>query len=304
MDLFTKEEAFDFLKNILDVKEAEMRLSTDRKGLLDNIVTNMQTRLLFNNMRLLSDPPESRHRPTFEEIKLDLKNGIGGLCYNLNVAAYYLIKAIGYDAVLAHGTCTSSTRFEDNHVFVYINNVEKSKDKFLLEAGFGFPTFRVINLDFDKESPIYIDSFIEYKYIKHEGLIMRMHRKGELVKGSVNTPDGVNFFLDGWRRFYFADPERYTNDIEEFFAPFDKVFQNPSASPFHMSFRVVGFPSRKAVMVVNDKTLIENDQGELVATVIEGGDEGIIQTVQKHFPAIPEELSRNALKNWRKSLKL
>uniref|UniRef100_A0A2C9M5Y5 arylamine N-acetyltransferase n=2 Tax=Biomphalaria glabrata TaxID=6526 RepID=A0A2C9M5Y5_BIOGL len=303
IDLFSRDEAFNFLKDNLNVKDVEQRLSMDRKNLLDDIATNMQIHLVFNNMRLLSLPQELRQRPSFDEIKSDLKSGIGGLCYNLNVAAYYLIKAIGFDAALAHGTCTSSTKFHDNHVFVYIRNVEKNGDVFLLEAGFGFPTFRVINLDFEKESPIYIDSFIEYKYIKHEGQILRMHRKGELVRGATcNTSDGVNFFLDGWRRFYFADPERFTNSIEEFYAPFDQVFQNPKASPFHLTFRAVGFPGKKAVMVINDKTLIENDQGELVSTPIEGGDEGILQAVHKYFPVIPQELSRAALANWRASL--
>lgn len=158
-----------------------------------------------------------------DEIKADLKSGIGGLCYNLNVAVYYLLKTVGFDVVLAHATCTSSTKFQDNHVAVYVRNVEKPGDKFIAEAGFGFPTYHAVSLDFEKESPKYIDSFIEYKYIKYEGNLLRMHRKGELIKGTTNTPDGVNFFLDGWRRFYFADLTKFTTNIEDFYAPFDQV---------------------------------------------------------------------------------
>ncbi|CAL1536813.1 unnamed protein product [Lymnaea stagnalis] len=304
MDLFSRGEALNFLEHNLKVTNVQQRIISDRKALLDEVATNIQIHLVFQNLRLLSEPLEARHRPSFKEIKADLKLGIGGLCYNLNVAAYFLLKTIGFDAVLAHATCTSSTLFHDNHVVVYVRNVERTGDNFIVEVGFGFPTFRAVSLDFEKESPVYIDSFIEYKYIKYEGNILRMHRKGELVKGSTNTPDGVNFFLDGWRRFYFADPKRFTSNIEEFYEPFDQVFKNPSASPFHMSFRVIGFPGRKAIMVINEKTLIENDQGELISSNIEGGDEGIIQTVKKYFPVIPKELTRAALASWRNSTKL
>ena len=40
-----------------------------------------------------------------------------------------------------------------------------------------------------------------------------------------------------------------------------QVFTNPIGSPFHKSLRVIGFPGRRAVMVINDKTLIEDDAG-------------------------------------------
>lgn len=139
------------------------------------------------------------------------------------MAAYFLLKAIGFKATIAHATCTSSVIFPDNHVVVYTEDVEKPGDKFLVEVGFGFPTFRAISLDFEDESAHFVDSFIEYKYIKYEGKILRMHRKGDLVKSQgQSSVDGLHFVLDGWRRFYCANPEG-SNDVEEFYPPFDQV---------------------------------------------------------------------------------
>ena len=156
-----------------------------------------------------------------DEIKADIVSGAGGLCYNINVATFYLLKALGFDVVLVHGTCTSSVMFLNNHVNVHVRNVEKTGDVFLVETAFGFPTFRAISLDFEKESPAYRDSFLEYKYIKHEGKLLRMHRHGDQApKG--NLPEGVLFMLDGWRRFYFTDTSGTTN-IEDFYSDFDAV---------------------------------------------------------------------------------
>ncbi|BFZ20185.1 hypothetical protein BsWGS_23224 [Bradybaena similaris] len=300
--MFTREEAVKFLTENLNIPNVEQRLKSDRKNLLDEIATNIQTHLPFQNLKLLSEVPEKRHRPSLDEIKADLMSGIGGLCFNLNIATYFLLKAAGFKASLAHGTCTSSVIFPDNHVVVYVEDVETSGDKFLVEVGFGFPTFRAVSLNFEHESPAFTDSFIEYKYIKYQGKILRMHRKGDLVKSQgPSSVDGLHFVIDGWRRFYSADTEG-TDNVEEFYPPFEQVFTNAKASPFHASFRVICFPNKKAVMVINEKTLIENDNGELVPEAIQSGDDGIIQAVKHHFPIIPEDLARRALKNWRQTV--
>ncbi|GFO46835.1 arylamine n-acetyltransferase [Plakobranchus ocellatus] len=220
-DMFTPDEALSFVTEKLGVKSAQARMTSDRKNLLDEVVTAVQTELPFSNINLLRVSTESRCRPSLEEIKADIISGVGGLCYNLNVATFFLLKALGYDSVLVHGTCTSSVIFPNNHINVLVSNVEKLGDKFLVETAFGFPTFRAINLNFEKESPVFRDSFLEYKYMKHEGQILRMHRQGDLAPRS-NLPEGVLFVLDGWRRFYFCDTSGTTN-IEEFYADFDEV---------------------------------------------------------------------------------
>ncbi|XP_005112855.1 uncharacterized protein LOC101854469 [Aplysia californica] len=300
MSMFTKDEALSFLKNNLKVRDVEKRLETDRRSLLDDFVVAMQTQLVFQNLRLLSVPKAQRRRQTVEEIKSDLLSGVGGLCYNLNVSAFFLLQALGYRASMVHATCTSSVLFPDNHVVVYVCDVATPGDKFLVEVGFGFPTYRAISLDFEKESPEYIDSFIEYKYIRHEGKVLRMHRKGCPIRAMGKKNPLVDFVVGDWRRFYLVEPES-TTQLAEFDEDFDQVFQNPAASPFHGSFRVIGFPNRKAVMVVNQKTMIEDDKGDLQVSAIEGGDDGVVAKVKELFPVLPDQLVQDAMTNFRAS---
>ncbi|GFS03084.1 arylamine N-acetyltransferase [Elysia marginata] len=297
-DMFTPEEAFSFVAEKLKVKNVRERIASDRKRLLDDIAVAMQTELPFQNVHLLRISRENRRRPTLEEIKADILTGAGGLCYNVNVTTFYLLKALGFEVVLVHGTCTTTVAFLNNHIIVHVKNVEKPGDTVLMETAVGFPTFRAISLDFEKESPAYRDSFIEYKYMKHEGKILRMQRHGDSVPRS-NLPEGVLLVIDGWRRLYFTETSGTAN-IEDFYSNFDEVFTNPKASPFHLSLRVVGFCEKRAAMVINGKTLIENDEGDLDAKEIPGGDEGIVAEVKRLFPVLSEESIRQAVANWRK----
>lgn len=297
-DMFTPDEAFKFVTENLKVKNARERVISDRKALIDDIVTAMHTELMFTSVPLLRVPFEYRRRPTLEEIKADVVAGYGGLCYNLNVTTFYILKALGFDVVLVHATCTTSVSVPNNHIVVNVSNVEKHGDLFLIENAIGFPTFRAINLDFEKESPVYRDSFIEYKYIRHEGKILRMQRHGDTLPRS-NLPEGVLLIIDDWRRTYFTETTGSTN-VEEFYPCFDVVFTDPRASPFHSSLRVVGFPGQKAAMIVNGKKIIENDEGDLVATDIPGGDEGIAAEIHQLYPVFPEEYIKQAVVNWRK----
>lgn len=297
--MFSCEEAFSFIEQKLKVKNARERAASDRKALLDDIAIAMQTELPFHNVYLLRVPSENRRRPTLEEIKADAMSGAGGLCYNGNITTFYLLKAIGFDVVLVHGTCTTTVMYPNNHILVHARGVEKSGDTFLLETAVGFPTFRAISLDFENESPEYRDSFIEYKYIKHEGKILRMQRHGDPAPKS-DLPDGVLLMIDGWRRMYFSDPNGTTN-LEEFHSDFDKVFIDPKATPFHLSFRVIGFPHKRAAMVINQNLIVENDEGDLEATEIPGGDEGIAAEVRRLFPVLSQDSVKQAIANWRKS---
>ena len=92
-------------------------------------------------------------------------------------------------------------------MFVYVYDLYKTGDQHIVEVGFGFPTLRAVNVDFEVESPVFVDSFLEYKYVKHEGKILRMHRKGCLVRESRRKNSVTDFYIGEWRRFYIADLE-------------------------------------------------------------------------------------------------
>ena len=163
-----------------------------------------------------------RRRPTLEEIKADILSGAGGVCYNLNTATFYLLKALGFDVVLVRAKVLSTVMRPSNHIIVHARNVEKPGDAFLVDIGTGFPTFRAISLDFEKESPVYRGSFHEYKFIRHEGKILRMHRDGN--QSSRGHLFGIEFHIvDGWFCFFLSETSGTTN-IEEFYTDFDEVF--------------------------------------------------------------------------------
>ena len=60
-DMFTPDEAFSFVSDKLKVKNARERITSNRKGLLNEIAVAMQTELPFQNVHLLRDPLESRY---------------------------------------------------------------------------------------------------------------------------------------------------------------------------------------------------------------------------------------------------
>ncbi|GFN90242.1 arylamine n-acetyltransferase 1-like [Plakobranchus ocellatus] len=296
-EMFTKEEALKFLESRLGVKDVQKRRISNPQTLLDDITTSIQAHIPFNNMSLMSIAPEKRRRPTLEEIKESVVSGTGGLCYVLNVALFCILKALGFDVVMA----SVNVFFPRNHILVYARDVNKEGDVFLIDSGFGYPTFRAISLDFEKESPEFTDSFIEYKYMKKDKKILRLHRNGDFGQRSAARP----VYIDGWRVAYVARCYGTAN-IEDFYLDYDEVytFQSPIRKPFKTSFqtnfRLVQFPEKRAVIISNLKLMLENESGNLETILMEGGDEGILSAVRRYFPVIPEEMARQAVSQWRK----
>ncbi len=75
-----------------------------------------------------------------------------------------LFKALGFSVRMLPSVVTSSHSAPNNHVLLLINGLENGTDVHLVDCGTGFPTFRTISLNFSEESPIFMDSFLEYKH--------------------------------------------------------------------------------------------------------------------------------------------
>ena len=88
-----------------------------------------------------------------------------------------LLEALGYEVY--HVTSSIGNK-PDNHILTIVQNVQKPGDKFLVDVGIGYPTFDPIPLDFVKESPVYKQSFLEYKFAWLEGMLVRFHRREEM----------------------------------------------------------------------------------------------------------------------------
>lgn len=298
--MFSKQEAVSFLETSLGVEHVEHRLQSDRKNLLDEIIITIQGKIPFQSLTLMAVPPGERSRPNVEAIKAECMAGIGGLCYNLNVFTWGLLKGLGYFAQLCPATCTSSVTSPNNHLLVLVHDLQNRGDVHLVECGFGFPTFRAVPLDFESESPVYVDSFLEYKYVKINDQYLRMHGKGDMIKRNDPPVEGLDFFQGHWRRFYFFSL-RPADCLDVFNETFDRCFTVPRATPFDHSPRALWFPGKRAVIVVNDKLMLEGDGGVLETSIL-AGDEEIIQCFRRHFPQISEVIVRNAVSEWRRLL--
>lgn len=294
--MFTKEGAVSFLQTAWGVKRVEDRLLNDRKALLEEIATLIQVKVPFQSVTFMAIPPAERKRPSVTTIKEECMAGVGGLCYNLNVFTWGLLKGLGFSAQLCPATCTSTISSPDNHVFILISDLEKKGDLHLVECGSGFPTFRVISLNFEEESPVYVDSFLEYKYIRHDGQFLRMHGEGDRIKRNDPPIDGLDFFLGKWRRFYFFTL-RPQESLSYFDAEFDKVFTVPLSTPFDHSPRALCFPDQRAVILVNNRQMVEGEGGQLETTVLEGDDQ-IVDSYRHYFPVLGDDTVRRALQQW------
>ncbi|KAL8562998.1 hypothetical protein ACOMHN_004690 [Nucella lapillus] len=292
--MFGTQEAISFLQDDWGVQRVEERLknTSSRKGLLDEIATLIQVRLPFQCITLMATPPDERKRPTVDSIKTDCKRGLGGLCFILNVFAWGLLRGLGFRARLSWASCTSTTMNPNNHIMVLIYDLDKKGDIHLVETGCGFPTFRAISLNFAEESPAYVDSYLEYKYIRHGGKYLRMHGKGDTVKRNDPPIEGLDFFAGKWRRFYYFSLEP-TDKLSDFDAALDRIYTVPCSTPFDHFPRCLAFPDQRAVILVNNRLKVDKN-GELETTVLDG-DEAIVHSYRQYFSILGEDAVRRAL---------
>ena len=210
-------------------------------------------------------PKNRQSAPSIDEIKTSVTSGRGGLCYCLNTFMKLLLEALGYDV---YHVTSSISNTPDNHILTIVQNVQKPSDKFLVDVGTGHPTFDPIPLDFTEESPVYKQSYLEYKFAWMEGMLVRCHHTEEM-------------HLEGWRKFCIIDLT--PRDLAFFQEPMDRVYSDPSLTPFHTSLRVVCFPKGKAVCIRDNCLLVENNSQKLVEEPLADGKE-ILAKVNELFP--------------------
>ena len=288
--MLTKEEAGNFLATHLNISNEE--LNQEKKlQLLNRIISSYHKTIPFQNLGLLSKEPSTRHKPTLEEVKDNVLKGKRGLCYINNVFMCYLLKSIGYEAQFG----IASVACKNNHIIVLVSSVESSGDLYLVEVGCGYPTFQAIPLNFETESPTYTDSFLEYKFIKKDGRIWRMHKRGDLRPGGPSVPS--QDIINGCRRFYDFSLE--TQPLQYYDKYMEEVYSNPGMSPFHKSLRIIYFKEGNT-FGFKDKTLLEeNSRHELVGTQLENLD--ILNSIiSKKCLQFSKDTVEKATSNWMK----
>ena len=157
---------------------------------------------------------------TWKEIKSAVMCGNGGLCYTVGTFLNCLLDALGYDTYIPAsyigGGFTSM-----NHIATIVQNLTFPGSKHLVDAC-GYPTFEPIPLDFEKESPVYRQGFLEFKFVIEGNTVSRFHRRGDLFNSSDDALPG------GWR--IFAKMNLTPQELSAFQQPMKDVYTKPGVN--------------------------------------------------------------------------
>lgn len=285
MDL-SKEEAIQFITDVLGISDPEKKLQEDHVTFLNEIIMAIHCSVPFQNITLLIQDVADQHVPTVEEIKADLMGKKGGLCYTIGVFGTYLLQALGYDAYLCAGSITIFD--SNNHVICIVRNLTNPRSLHMVDAWSGWPTFEAVPLDFQDESPIYNFSFLKFKFVRKGTFIQRYHRNEE------SYPFHTDQHFNGWRKvceFDMAIPR----DISSFAQPMSRVYKQPGdLSPFLVSFRAITYKDLKLIAIRDDMLLLEKDDHKVESTKLQSRKE-VCEAVGKYFPQFTAEDVMKAL---------
>ena len=297
--MLTRNDAVQFLENSWGINDVESQLKTDREMFLNRLIRIMHERVPFQLLSALRDlslilNKEKRMVYTIKEINEMCMSGLGGNCGVLNTFTWQILKSLGYSAHLCG--CIIPNTIISTHLAVIVKDLVNPGDVHLVECGCGQPTFQAISLNFNEESPIFQESFLEYKYIKHDGKLCRMHGKGDLVKRNDPPIEGVDFIIGKWRRFYEFSLENFERETLKRLGDYFDVRCAPKNFPPRAAIYLKG----KAVIIVGNNLFIEQEDKTLKKTKL-GSDDEIMKAYQDYFPTIDQNLVSLALSTWPKS---
>ena len=251
-EMLSQKEAMYFVTEVLKIPRPVESKQENPHDFLSRLIVAFHQTIPFQSMSLLAVKPEDRHKPTLQETKLSVMSGKGGLCYSLNPFMKFLLEALGYDVYFV----SSDIKHPSNHIITVVQNLRKPGDKYLVDVGIGYPTFEAIPLDFEYESPVYMHSFLQYKFVREGNAIVRWHGKGGSMPGVM--------IVNGWRKICIIDPTPKT--LEFFNEPMNLVYTDPCITPFHTSLRVAIFRGLKATCIKDMSLLLEDDGHTLQET--------------------------------------
>ena len=281
MALISQDEAEVFVKRNLGLRDYENRPS-DRQVFLNKVIRAFSAEIPFQNVTLLATEPANRKRPSLTEVKEAVFSGVGGLCYTTVVFLKYLLEALGFNVHFIAGSVLSHP---DNHLGILLKDLTHQGSTHLADAN-GYPTFQAIPLDFEEKSPIYNESFFEYKFMrkineKGQKVILRLHRRGDYY-----GPEG-ELFKDGWRTF--CEFNLTPRELSHFDAAMEKIYTIPyEGSPFLVGLRVVQFSMQSRMVAIKDKKLLLENEDHAVREFPLKTKEEYLSTVQKYFPQLAE----------------
>ena len=299
-DMLTRDDAVQFLENSWGINDVESQLKTDRDMFLNRLIRTMLEKVplqllsAFRDLSLILNN-QKRMVYTIKEINEMCMSGLGGNCGVLNTFTWQILKVFGYSAHLFGGVIPST--IISTHLAVIVKDLVNPGDVHLVECGSGHaPTFKAISLNFNEESQIFQESFLEYKYIKHNDKLFRMHGRGDLVKRNDPPIEGVDFIIGKWRCFFEFSLEDFERKTLERFGDYFDVRCAPKNFPPEAAI----YPGGKAIIIVGNNLFIEQEDKTLKKTKLTTDDE-IMKAYQEYFPTIDENLVALAYSTWPKS---
>ena len=271
--MLSQGEALSFLTDILRLHDVERKLQEEQYKLLCEIVRTFQEVVPFQGLTLMAQPFPKRHKPTLSEIITGVRSGRGGLCYILNTFMKFLLQALGYNVYHIIGTVTKP----NDHI---ITIAHFNGYKHLIEVGCGYPTFKPIPLNFEKESPIYEDSFIKYKF--------KWISEDKIERHNLSLKPGAT-----WQQFCsFSITEKSLQELDQ---PMSFVYTNKHALRFHTSLRAIKFTNGKAICI-RDMKLLKEDETHILQETELSSEDVFLEAVKEHFPVLVEA-AKDALTN-------
>ena len=176
---------------------------------------------------------------------------------------------------------------EDGHISNIVRDVELKGQMHLVDVGYGDPTFTPIPLDFAKESPVFQESYLTYKYVRQpNGKIMRLH--APLDGEEIAT--GYKKWFDGWWMRSEFQPD-VGCDVD-FFVNCMTILYHGIASRYIPYFRdvmyVLTYTDGKMVYFANHKYVLETGDGTLHTQVTTSLDE-LVAAYDRYLPMIPRD---------------
>ncbi len=296
--MLTRKEAVEFLQNSWKMNDIELQLKADREMFLNKLIKTIYERVPFQLLSVFKDLLSLQNKQklmtyTTKDINKMCMSGLGGNCGLINAFTWNLLKVFGYSAHFC-GTLATTTAVDVAHLTLIVKDLVNTGDIHLVDCGVGLPTFTAISLNFNEESPIFEESFLEYKYIKHGGKILRMHGKGDLVRRNDPPIEGLDFILGKWRRFYEFTLEDFEGKtLDRFGNYFDA-----RGAPKNMPPRAARYPGGKAVIILGNNLFTEQEDKMLKKTEL-GSDDEVMKAYQDYFPSIDQNLVALAYSTWK-----
>ncbi|KAJ8040601.1 hypothetical protein HOLleu_14941 [Holothuria leucospilota] len=279
----SKLEAITFLNDVLDISTSSLRSGEPSLDLLNLIIKRFQHVIPFQSVSCCAVPPNQRRLPSWSDIKHDLLEKRGGLCYVIHVFMKELLSAVGYDAFYA----SADWKDADDHIGLVVQDMTGLGSKHLVEVASAFPVFQAIPLDFETESPEYVFSYLRQKFVRTTNGAVSWYHEMPPFSGCKTTSDG------NWYKcltIYVNTPR----DLSFFEPRLTKWFTVEENNPFLRAPRAVKFDDGKLV-AIKDKLLLEGSDRQVMKEQISNLQQ-LLQKYNDLFPQFPRHLIEDAVK--------